>query len=383
MQIIENKDDFLELVKSLQSSSDYRCPLAFGIACLDLNSEQKTLAASFAQVNYKENLGCAAVLLNIFKDRLSEENEQVIKIEEKDLDQALMAFAPFLEEKNHKNVEVIKAAKKHFEKNKFAFVVLFEDEKTKSLEAVYLKLYLLSLNKVELRSLDLQGAFALLPNLAWSDNKPYELEYLKENEAELKFSKNYPKIDFVDKFPRFLAHIIPDENTRILDDAKVRMGAKLGAGTTVMPGASYINFNAGTTGSCMVEGRISSSAIVGEGSDIGGGASILGVLSGTSGTPISVGRSCLLGANCVVGISLGDNCTVDAGIAVLEGSKVHVYEAKLLSELNPDFAFVKKLFKAGELSSLKGLHFRIDSCSGELGVYPNKKIIELNPALHS
>ncbi len=93
-------------------------------------------------------------------------------------------------------------------------------------------------------------------------------------------SNQYPKIDFVDKFPRFLAHIIPEDNTKILESSKVRMGASLAAGTTIMPGASYVNFNAGTTGACMVEGRISSSAIVGEGSDVGGGASILGVLSG-------------------------------------------------------------------------------------------------------
>ncbi|ELB3527174.1 2,3,4,5-tetrahydropyridine-2,6-carboxylate N-succinyltransferase, partial [Campylobacter coli] len=131
----------------------------------------------------------------------------------------------------------------------------------------------------------------LLSNVAWSDDKPIELEYLRANEMRLKMSNQYPKIDFVDKFPRFLAHIIPEDNTRILESSKVRMGASLAAGTTIMPGASYVNFNAGTTGACMVEGRISSSAIVGEGSDVGGGASILGVLSGTSGNAISVGKA--------------------------------------------------------------------------------------------
>lgn len=383
MQIIENKDDFLTLVKQLQAEADFKAPLAFGIACIQRNDENKPLSVAFAKVNYKENLGSAAVLLHIFKDRLKEgENEQVIQIEEKDLDQALMVFKPFLEEENHQNVEVLKEAKKHFEKNKFSLVLLFADELTKSLEALYLKLYLISLKKVELRKLNLEGAFALLPNLAWSANKAYELEYLRKNEAALKFSGNFPKIDFVDKFPRFLAHIIADDNTRILDDAKVRMGAQLAAGTTIMPGASYVNFNSGTTGPCMVEGRISSSALVGEGCDIGGGASILGVLSGTSGKPISMGKACLLGSNSVLGIPLGDNCTLDAGIAVLEGSKITVKDAKLLKELNPDFSFDKPIYKGLELSGLNALHFRRDSLSGCLELWANKKAVELNPSLH-
>ena len=161
----------------------------------------------------------------------------------------------------------------------FKVTFLFADEPLKSVEAAYLKLYALSLAKVAIRSINLNGAFGALPNVAWSNGKPIEMEYLREFEIELKLSGEYPHIDFVDKFPRFLQHIIPADNTRILDTSKVRFGAQLATGTTVMPGASYINFNAGTTGPVMVEGRISSSAIVGAGSDVGGGASILGVLS--------------------------------------------------------------------------------------------------------
>ena len=250
------------------------------------------------------------------------------------------------------------------------------------MESVYLKLYLLSSKKVPLRGLNLNGAFGLLHNVAWSEDKPIELEYLRENEMRLKMSKQYPKIDFVDKFPRFLAHIIPEDNTRILESSKVRMGAALAAGTTIMPGASYVNFNAGTTGACMVEGRISSSAIVGEGSDIGGGASILGVLSGTSGNAISVGKACLLGANSVTGIPLGDNCIIDAGIAVLEGTKFLLKDKEELQKVNLGFDFNKEIYKGIELKNLNALHFRQDSISGAMIVGFNKKAITLNAALH-
>ena len=191
-------------------------------------------------------------------------------------------------------------------------------------------------------------------------------------------------ISSVDKFPRFLNHIIPDDSIRILAAAKVRMGAQIANGTTVMPGASYINFNAGTTGKVMIEGRVSSSVVVGEGTDIGGGASILGVLSGTSGNPISVGKRCLLGANSVTGIPLGDDCIVDGGIAILEGTKVYIDEKNraLLSKINPNFDFKNEIYKAKELANLNGLHFRQNSQTGQMTVSLSKKAVKLNKDLH-
>ncbi|MCE3577921.1 2,3,4,5-tetrahydropyridine-2,6-carboxylate N-succinyltransferase, partial [Campylobacter jejuni] len=313
--------------KQIEQKSGYKKPKAFGIARLDRGqlNKNKILQASFALINYEQNFGSAAIMLEAFMQRGVEidfnasEFVQTLKLE--DIDFALSCFKPFLEEEGHQNIDLLKIIKDKFKDDEFAFVCLFEDKEPLSVESVYLKLYLLSTKKVPLRSINLNGAFGLLSNVAWSDDKPIELEYLRANEMRLKMSNQYPKIDFVDKFPRFLSHIIPEDNTRILESSKVRMGASLAAGTTIMPGASYVNFNAGTTGACMVEGRISSSAIVGEGSDVGGGASILGVLSGTSGNAISVGKACLLGANSVTGIPLGNNCIVDAGIAVLEGTK--------------------------------------------------------------
>jgi len=193
----------------------------------------------------------------------------------------------------------------------------------------------------------------------------------------------FPTIECVDKFPRYLQHIIPADNTRVLDSAKVRMGAQLAAGTTVMPGASYVNFNAGTLGPVMVEGRISSSAIVGSGSDVGGGASILGVLSGTDGNPITIGENCLLGANSTTGIPLGDGCIVDGGVAIFAGTKLRITDGQIvkLKEVNPEFEF-ENIMKASQLAGLNGLHFRVDSLTGEYVVMRSTKEVKLNDQLH-
>ncbi|EAL3915133.1 2,3,4,5-tetrahydropyridine-2,6-carboxylate N-succinyltransferase [Campylobacter upsaliensis] len=386
--MINTKEDFLLLVKQIEQKANYKKPYAFGIARLDRGqlNKNKILQANFALINYEQNYASAAIMLEAFARRGVEldfsksEFVELLKLE--DIDFALSCFKPFLEEEGHKNIDLLKIIKDKFKDDEFAFVCLFEDQAPLSVESVYLKLYLLSSKKVPLRGLNLNGAFGLLHNVAWSEDKPIELEYLRENEMRLKMSRQYPKIDFIDKFPRFLAHIIPEDNTRILESSKVRMGAALAAGTTIMPGASYVNFNAGTTGACMVEGRISSSAIVGEGSDIGGGASILGVLSGTSGNAISVGKACLLGANSVTGIPLGDNCIVDAGIAVLEGTKFLLKDKEELQKVNLGFDFNKEIYKGIELKNLNALHFRQDSISGAMIVGFNKKAITLNAALH-
>ena len=387
---IQSKDEFKAFIAKVEQGAGYKKPKAFGIAVLDrgqLNAD-KILQASFVSVNFNENYGSAAVMLEAFMQRGVKidfsQSEFVQIVEKNDIEFALNCFAPFINESGHKNIEVLKLIKANFTPKSLVFTAIFEDEQPKSVEAVYLKLYLISTKKAPLRSLNLNGAFSLLPNVAWSDDKPIELEWLRANETELKITRKYPKIDFVDKFPRFLAHIIPEDNTRVLESSKVRMGAALAGGTTIMPGAAYVNFNAGTTGACMVEGRVSSSVVVGEGTDIGGGASILGVLSGTSGNAIGIGKACLLGANSVTGIPLGDNCIVDAGIAVLEGTKFFISDENKasLSKLNPNFSFDKDIYKGLELANLNGLHFRMNSQTGQMSVSLNKKAIKLNEALH-
>ncbi|MGP1485454.1 MAG: tetrahydrodipicolinate N-succinyltransferase N-terminal domain-containing protein [Campylobacter sp.] len=389
-------DEFREFCESVRSESTYKDPIAFGIARVDrgqLNSD-KILQATYAIVNYKENFLSAAALIYVLKKCEIEvdfsSSEFVAELNAKTIKKAIKFFNVFENEiEKHKNIQVL-----HFIKNamqdaknddKFKIAFMFEDTKPQSVEIVYLKLYLLSTQKAPLRSLVLDGAFGILPNVAWdSKNHPIELEWLRKNEIELKINGNYPAITSVDKFPRYLSHIIPADNTRVLDGAKVRMGAALHPGTTVMPGAAYVNFNAGTTGSVMIEGRVSSSVVVGEGSDVGGGASILGVLSGTNGNPVSVGKNCLLGANSVTGIPLGDKCIIDAGIAILEGTKVFISQdqREKLAQINPDFKFEREIYKGLELAGLNGLHFRQNSQNGQITASASKRAIKLNEALH-
>ncbi len=399
---IKTKEKFSEFVKKIQSKKNYKNPLGFAIARIDrgqLNKE-KILQASYPLVNWQENYGSAVVFMEALKECGevidTNQSEQVFDINKKFLKKSLKLFHPFLDEVSgdkHKNIQVVQYLLTLLEEDEsrsddYKIVFLFEDDAPKSVESVYLKLYALSLGKAELRSLNLNGAFGILPNVAWSGNIPIELDWLRENEIALKLEGEYPYIDSVDKFPRFLQHIIPADNTRILDSSKVRMGAKLAPGTTVMPGASYINFNAGTLGPVMVEGRISSSAVVGSGSDVGGGASILGVLSGTNGNPVSIGENTLLGANSVTGIPLGDGCIVDAGIAVLEGTKIAIKqdELKKIKEVNPDCDIEESeeiiYVKGVELSGLNGIHFRVNSTNGQMSALRSQREVVLNSELH-
>lgn len=354
--------------------------LAFGLGRVQLGKCKKSLAVQYVSVNFDENLDLAQALLNGIN---CDDSELVLE-----LDSSKINYALEVSQKDSKNSEILSIMSKlNDSKDNYKFVAtfLFEDLAPKSVESVYLKLYLLSQQKAAIRSLNLNGSFALLPNLAWDSNGvAYELDYLRDNEVLLKLNAKYPNIVSVDKFPRYLSHIIPSDNTRILDSAKVRLGASLAGGTTVMPGASYVNFNSGTTGSVMVEGRISSCVIVGEGSDIGGGASILGVLSGTNGNPISVGKRCLLGANSVTGIPLGDDCIIDAGVAILEGTKIYISpkDRSELEKINEGFKFDKEIYKGMELSHLNGIHYRQNSQSGQITAGLSKRAIKLNDALH-
>ncbi len=400
IKALETTEEFGKFVEDFKAGKTYKEPVGFGIARVDrgqLNSD-KILQATYPVINWKENYGSAAVFMAALEESGVEidtsDSEFVANISKEFINNALALFSPYIEEAKgdaHKNVQLIMAINELFsssvvdDAHAFKVVFLFEDDAPKSVESVYLKLYALSTQKAKLRSLNLNGAFGVLENVAWSGNMPIELAWLRENEISLKVDGMYPQIDSVDKFPRFLQHIIPADNTRILDSSKVRMGAQLAAGTTVMPGASYINFNAGTTGPVMVEGRISSSAIVGSGSDVGGGASILGVLSGTDGNPISIGENTLLGANSVTGIPLGDGCIVDAGVAILAGTKVLIDtdEFNKIKEANPQWKSEDTdIFKGAALAGLHGIHFRQDSITGEIKGFRSTREVKLNEELH-
>lgn len=398
MNVLETEAAFKACVAEIQNTAGYRNPIGFGICRVDLGqlNSDKVLQATYPHINWNENFGSAAIFIKSAQEQGFAidftANEVIIPVTLKFLEGCLNAFTPYADEAfgdAHKNIQVVSALYNQIKENgmrdgEFRLVVLFDDVPCTSVEGTYLKLYTLSLSKAPLRSLNLNGAFGALHNVAWSDGQPIELEWLRANEIELKFANEYPKIDFIDKFPRFLQHIIPANNTRILDDSKVRFGAQLHAGTTIMPGASYINFNAGTTGVSMVEGRISSSAIVGDGSDVGGGASILGVLSGTDGNPITIGKNCLLGANSVTGIPLGDACIVDAGVAVLAGTKFSVTADQLskINEANPGANLNGNSFKGKELAGLNGIHYRQDSTTGGYVIRRSTREVKLNADLH-
>ena len=392
---INTTDEFKALVAETEAQEGYRKPIAFGVARVDRGQKNadKVLQANYALINWNENFGSAAVFIRAIQEANQEVDfsgsECVVTLNHDMIKNAMSAFAPYIGEATgdaHKNVQVVKtlAGTEDMAKD-FKICFLFEDAPAQSVEAVYLKLYALSLAKAPLRSLNLNGAFGILSNVAWVGNTPYELEYLRDNEIEMKLNSTFPVIDAVDKFPRFLQHVIPADNTRILEASKVRMGAQLAGGTTVMPGASYINFNAGTLGAVMVEGRISSSAIVGAGSDVGGGASILGVLSGTDGNPISIGENTLLGANSTCGIPLGDACILDGGIAIFAGTKVKISteQLSLINEANPEAKLkAQETFRADALQGLNGLHFRQNSTTGEIVVNRSTREVKLNAELH-
>lgn len=402
-------DEFKDFVAGIQREKGYKAPLGFGIARLEYGQKSgAVLSATYPTINWGgENLGSYAVLLEAARrsNLITEsENEALYEVNEAFIHKALELYEPFLSEalndpNAHKNIQVILALREAMAESmlrdsrgveKFRFCIVYKDVECESVESAYMKLLALSLGKAPLRSLNLNGIFGLLSNVAWSGNTPYELEYLREAEVALKIRGEFPAIDFVDKFPRYLMQVVPQyDNIRLLDSAKTRFGAYLGSGGyTQMPGASYVNFNAGALGACMNEGRISSSVIVGEGTDVGGGASILGVLSGGNSAPISIGKDCLLGVNSSTGISLGDGCIVDGGIAVLAGTifRIDKAEAEKIAEANEQNGGFKindnSLYKGRELSGKNGVHFRQDSKSGEMIAFRSNRKIELNKNLH-
>jgi 2,3,4,5-tetrahydropyridine-2-carboxylate N-succinyltransferase len=238
----------------------------------------------------------------------------------------------------------------------------------KDVADVYLRLHLLSHRLVKPHSMNLDNIFTLLPNVVWTSVGACEINSFDQVRLALQNKYGNLTVYSVDKFPRMIDYVIP-EGVRIADGDRVRLGAYLSAGTTVMH-EGFVNFNAGTLGKSMVEGRISSGVVVGDGSDIGGGASIMGTLSGGGKEVISIGERTLLGANSGAGISLGNDCVIEAGVYITAGSKI----------LLPD----GKIVKAKELSGANNLLFRRNSQSGSLEVVPKSGSWSgLNSVLHN
>ena len=245
------------------------------------------------------------------------------------------------------------------------------DEPVNGVVSAYLKLHLLSYKFVKPNSINLDGLFGSLPNIAWTNQGPVSLDEIDEKLLESKNSSNNLYIRSLDKFPCLTDYIIP-KNVRIADASRVRLGAYLSSGTTVMH-EGFVNFNAGTLGKAMIEGRISAGVVIGDNSDLGGGCSTMGTLSGGNDIKISVGKNCLLGANSGIGIPLGDNCTVEAGLYITSGTKIQLHD----TEGNPTI-----IKKGLELANSSDLVFLRNSINGMVVAKPNKKSIQLNTQLH-
>ena len=216
----------------------------------------------------------------------------------------------------------------------------------------YLRLHLLSHRLVKPHGLALDGVFGILSNVVWTSVGPCPVEDFEITRARLKAAHGHVSVYGVDKFPRMVDYVVPS-GVRIADAERLRLGAHRTSGTTVMH-EGFVNFNAGTLGTSMVEGRISAGVIVGDGTDVGGGASIMGTLSGGGKEVISIGEKCLLGANSGLGISLGDNCVIEAGTYITAAAKVKLPDGEIV--------------KAGTLSGASNLLFRRNSLDGGLEV---------------
>jgi 2,3,4,5-tetrahydropyridine-2-carboxylate N-succinyltransferase len=251
-------------------------------------------------------------------------------------------------------------------------VLLAEDTGPGNVPQAYLKLHLLSHRLVKPHGTNLDGMFGVLPNVAWTNEGAVAVDELPARQLQARLRGQTLEVSCVDKFPKMTNYVVPS-GVRIAHTARVRLGAHLGEGTTIMH-EGFVNFNAGTDGPGMIEGRISAGVLVGSGSDLGGSSSTLGTLSGGGNIIISIGKECLLGANAGTGIPLGDRCTIEAGLFVTAGTKVMMLDAQGQNV---------ESVKARELAGKSDLLFRRNSANGAVECLTNRSAVELNTELHA
>ncbi len=247
-----------------------------------------------------------------------------------------------------------------------------QDTALASTPEAYLKLHLLSHRHVQPNEINLTGIFAQLPTIAWTNLGAIDPEELAEAQTLARVRGEQLEVSAVDKFPKMTNYVVPS-GVRISHSARVRLGAYLGEGTTVMH-EGFINFNAGTEGPNMVEGRLSQGVVMHAGSDLGGGASTMGTLSGGGKLILSIGRDCLIGANAGTGIPLGDRCIIEAGLYITAGTRVHVLDENKKTV---------QTVKARDLAGQSDMLFIRNSLTGAVECRTNSKAIQLNPALHT
>ena len=336
--------------------------LAFGTATK--NCDQKIIEAFFPNpiLNPNEDLVATIAALTGYQT-----GNQVIEVTPAIAEQLAAAFSG---ENDSDNADFAVAAAKSTQT--LVLVILATDEAPQTVAEGYLKLQLISHRLVKPHGVVLDGIFGLLHNIAWTNKGAIDLPELKDRQIEARLKGETIIVDCVDKFPKMVDYVVP-AGVRIADTSRVRLGAHVGEGTTVMH-EGFINFNAGTTGVSMVEGRISAGVMVGEGSDIGGGASIMGTLSGGGKMVVAIGENSLLGANAGLGFPLGNRCTIESGLYVTAGSKV-----KMLDNEGKEAGSVK----ARDLANKDDLLFRRNSMTGQIECLANKSAVELNSMLHS
>jgi len=369
-------DEFKAMVASLRERPGYTEPVAFGIGIATVaDHDGSVLDTWYASVNLDQNLGAAALLADIVGH---DGGAGTVRLAREHMDEMLArgaVFADALDE--HPNLAVMAALRDLPERpgplpvTKVPVVSFIGslDQAPVDAHDVYLRLHLLSHRLVRPHGVSLEGQFGLLANVVWTSLGPCDVASFPAAQRSARLSGAVLTVSSVDKFPRMIDYVVPT-GVRIADAERVRLGAHLADGTTVMH-EGFVNFNAGTLGSAMVEGRISAGVVVGADTDLGGGASIMGTLSGGGKEVISVGEHCLIGANAGIGISLGDRCIVEAGLYVTAGTVVTL----------PDGS----RSKARDLSGSADLLFRRNSTTGTVEVLPREGTWQegLNSALHA
>ena len=369
-------DEFKALAGSLRERPGYTEPVAFGIGLATVaDADGSVLDTWYASVNLDENLGAAALLADITGH---DGSPGTVELTAEHADEMLARGAVFADSLDaHPNLAVMadlrdtprSAGPLPVHKVPVLTFISSLDQAPVDAHDVYLRLHLLSHRKVQPHGLSLEGQFGLLSNVVWTSMGPCDVPSFPSAQRAVRLSGGVLTVSSVDKFPRMIDYVVPT-GVRVADAERVRLGAHLADGTTVMH-EGFVNFNAGTLGNAMVEGRISAGVVVGADTDVGGGASIMGTLSGGGKEIITVGEHCLIGANAGIGISLGDRCIVEAGLYVTAGTIVTL----------PDGT----RSKARELSGTDDLLFRRNSVTGAVEVLPREGTWEegLNSALHA
>lgn len=343
--------------------------LGFGIGIGTKNNSNEWLEVFFPAPKYKLNIEDSDIIIEAFNkisldvstgNHIIEPNDSLIKI-----------LSDNLQKLNIQSLQTMLLKNKRKIKN-LVIVIFNKDQECLSVPEIYLKLHLISHRMAKPHELCLDGIFKILPNVAWTNIGAIDLKELPEKRLKSRIDGYHLNVNCVDKFPIMSDYVVPD-GVRIAHTARVRLGAYIGNGTTIMH-EGFVNFNAGTEGKSMIEGRISSGVVVSEGSDLGGGSSTMGTLSGGGNVVIKVGEKCLIGANAGIGIGLGNNCIIEAGLYITAGTKI-----ALIDENN----IIIKWVKGKELNGVSDLLFRRNSTNGQVECKTNSTSVELNEILHA